>query len=121
MNTSPRFKQKDKIRLSNITNLPYLHGAFLGWRFSMLKGLLNSTDNPLLKAKKLNNVVQTGVVKPFTPDLAIVEQTMLTRDDEEISIVAELKSPLSTPRKSNAELLKRTSASKGSNIARSIN
>jgi len=69
----------------------------------------------------LNNVVQTGVVKPFTPDLAIDEQIMLTREDEEIYIVAKLKSPLSTSRKSNAELHKRTSASKGSNIARSIN
>ena len=40
--------------------------------------------NKRKKAKKLNNVVQTGVVKPFTPDLAIDEQTMLTREDEEI-------------------------------------
>ena len=72
------------------------------------------------KAKKLNNIVQTGVVKPFTPEVAIVEQTMLTKDDEEISFVAKLKSPFSTPRKSDAKLHKRISAIKGSNIARSI-
>jgi len=67
------------------------------------------------KAKKLNNIVQTGVVKPFTPDVATVEQTKLTKDDEEISIVAELKSPFSTPRISDAKLHKRASASNGSN------
>ena len=56
MNTSTKFKKKEKIRLSNITNLPYLHAAVVN-RFGILDDVQSSNDTALLKVKKLNNAI----------------------------------------------------------------
>ena len=56
MNTSAKFKENDKMRLSKLTNLPFLHVAAED-KFSILDYLQNSNDTALIKVKKLNNKI----------------------------------------------------------------